>query len=188
MRVSKSAQYAIRAVVEIAVKGGSGCPVSGASVANDPNLPKKYLSSILGKLKDHGVLVSRRGSHGGYLLARAAHEISLLEVIEAIDGPLESHWDFREMPAAPFNNPVRTKEFVRRADGGLPVVATLMSRPVQNSARAGPASRRNPIAALAKATRTMLGAIAVSDLLNTDDIYAQLPSATERPLGPRRTG
>lgn len=87
MRVSAKADYALRAAVELATHEGER-PVKGELIAESQDIPLRFLENILGELRIAGVLDSRRGAEGGYLLARPAAEISLGDVIRAVDGPL----------------------------------------------------------------------------------------------------
>ena len=87
MRVSAKADYALRAVVELAVIGGHG-PVKGERIAQAQEIPLKFLENILGDLRHAGIVRSQRGVEGGYWLARPADQITLADVIRAVDGPL----------------------------------------------------------------------------------------------------
>ena len=86
MRVSAKADYAIRAAVELAAAGPG--PVKGERIAQAQEIPVNFLENILGDLRNSGIVASRRGADGGYWLARPAGEISLADVIRAVDGPL----------------------------------------------------------------------------------------------------
>jgi Rrf2 family protein len=86
VRVSAKADYAIRAAVELAAAGDG--PVKGERIAQAQQIPPNFLENILADLRNAGVVASRRGAEGGYWLARPADEVSLAEVIRAVDGPL----------------------------------------------------------------------------------------------------
>ena len=86
MRVSAKADYALRAAVELAAAGEG--PVKGDRIAQAQQIPPNFLENILGDLRNAGLVASRRGAEGGYWLARPAGEISLADVIRAVDGPL----------------------------------------------------------------------------------------------------
>ena len=86
MRVSAKADYAIRAAVELAAAGEG--PVKGDRIAQAQDIPSNFLENILGDLRNAGIVMSRRGADGGYWLARSADEISLADVIRAVEGPL----------------------------------------------------------------------------------------------------
>lgn len=83
--LSQGAQYAISAIIALS-KQPKGQTVSAADLAKPLNCPAAYLSQVLSKLKPSGILKSQRGLKGGVYLAKDPHEISLLDVIEAIDG------------------------------------------------------------------------------------------------------
>jgi len=89
MRVSAKADYAVRAMVELAASGGSEeQPAKGEVISAGQQIPPRFLENILGELRVHGLVHSRRGSDGGYWLARDADEITLAEIIRAVEGPL----------------------------------------------------------------------------------------------------
>jgi Rrf2 family protein len=88
MRVSAKTDYALRAAVELAAAEESGAPVKGERLATSQSIPLRFLENILLQLRHAGLVDSRRGAEGGYRLARPAAEISLADVIRAIDGPL----------------------------------------------------------------------------------------------------
>lgn len=86
MRVSAKADYAIRAAVELAAAGEG--PVKGERIAQAQEIPPNFLENILADLRNAGIVASRRGADGGYWLAKPAEEVSLADVIRAVDGPL----------------------------------------------------------------------------------------------------
>jgi Rrf2 family protein len=88
VQVSAKADYAVRALIELAVQGGG--PVKGERLAAAQDIPPKFLESILAQLRQHGILISRRGAEGGYWLARPPDQINLAQIIRATDGPLAS--------------------------------------------------------------------------------------------------
>jgi len=87
MRVSAKADYAIRATAELAAAEGTG-QLRADRIAEAQEIPIKFLESILLELKHAGIVRSQRGAEGGYALARPGSEISLADVIRAVDGPL----------------------------------------------------------------------------------------------------
>ncbi len=87
MRISAKTDYALRAVVELA-GAEDDATVKGERIAAAQDIPLRFLESILLTLRHAGIVTSRRGADGGYRLARPAAEISLADVIRAIDGPL----------------------------------------------------------------------------------------------------
>ena len=88
MRISAKADYAIRAAAELAAAGGG--PVKGTQLATAQDIPQKFLENILADLRQAGLVRSRRGAEGGYWLAKDAAEISLADIIRAVEGPLAS--------------------------------------------------------------------------------------------------
>jgi Rrf2 family protein len=87
VRVSAKTDYALRALVELAASGDGG-PVKGERLATSQEIPLRFLENILLQLRHAGLIESRRGADGGYRLARPADEITLADVIRALDGPL----------------------------------------------------------------------------------------------------
>jgi Rrf2 family protein len=86
MRVSAKVDYALRAAAELAAAGDG--PVKGERISQAQGIPLKFLENILLELRHHGLVQSQRGSDGGYWLARPAEEITIAEVIRAVEGPL----------------------------------------------------------------------------------------------------
>jgi Rrf2 family iron-sulfur cluster assembly transcriptional regulator len=87
MRVSTRGDYACRALLSLALHGEAG-PTSVRDIAERTGLPQPYLEQILLALKGAGLVRSKRGVGGGYVLARAPSEITLAEVVSAVDGPI----------------------------------------------------------------------------------------------------
>jgi Rrf2 family protein len=87
VRISAKADYAVRAAVELAAAGESE-PVKSEAIAEAQQIPPRFLENILGELRHSGLVQSRRGAEGGYRLSRAADDITIAEVIRAVDGPL----------------------------------------------------------------------------------------------------
>jgi len=92
MRTTAKADYAVRAAIELAAMGPGnpvlGEPVKAEQIAEAQSIPLNFLENILAELRRAGIVESRRGAAGGYLLARAPEEISLADVIRAVEGPL----------------------------------------------------------------------------------------------------
>ena len=88
MRVSAKTDYALRAALELARAGAGGQPVKAERIAAAQEIPVRFLENILGELRHAGLVESRRGAEGGYMLARPADELTLADVVRAVDGPL----------------------------------------------------------------------------------------------------
>lgn len=86
MRISAKTDYAVRAAAELAAAGEGW--VKTDSVAQTQGIPLPFLLNILAELRTAGLVQSRRGAEGGYRLARPATEVSVADVIRAVDGPL----------------------------------------------------------------------------------------------------
>jgi Rrf2 family protein len=86
MRISARADYAVRAAVELAAAGGG--PVKGEALATAQGIPPKFLENILSDLRHARIVRSQRGAEGGYWLARPAEEISVADIVRAVEGPL----------------------------------------------------------------------------------------------------
>jgi Rrf2 family protein len=89
MRISAKAEYAVRAAVELAAATGEK-PVKAEQLATAQEIPLNFLENILGELRHAGVVRSQRGAEGGFRLARPANEVTIADVIRAVDGPLAS--------------------------------------------------------------------------------------------------
>ena len=87
MRISAKADYAVRAAAELAAAGGER-PVKGEAIATAQEIPQNFLENILADLRHAGLVKSQRGADGGYRLARPAAEVSVADVIRAVEGPL----------------------------------------------------------------------------------------------------
>ncbi len=108
MKLSRTVGYALQATLQLA-QSKTDAPVACSRIAATGNMPERFLLQILRNLVAHGILESTRGVDGGYTLERAPDDVSLLELIEAIDGPLIS--------ALPLNEglPAGSKKKLQRA-------------------------------------------------------------------------
>jgi Rrf2 family protein len=86
VQISARADYAVRALAELAAAGEG--PVKSERLARSQHIPAKFLENILSELRHASLLLSQRGAEGGYWLARPANQISLADIIRAVDGPL----------------------------------------------------------------------------------------------------
>ncbi|HSR19352.1 MAG TPA: Rrf2 family transcriptional regulator [Anaerolineales bacterium] len=87
MQITRQADYAVRAVLYLARLGGTERAAT-STVAQEQRIPPSFLAKIISQLSIAGLLHTSRGARGGVTLARLANEITLLDVIEAIDGPI----------------------------------------------------------------------------------------------------
>jgi Rrf2 family transcriptional regulator, cysteine metabolism repressor len=87
MMFSTKAEYGVRVMVELARRAGSE-PVPLAEIAAGDGMPLAYLEHLVARLRKAGLVDSRRGSRGGYLLARPAKDITMAEVVEALEGSI----------------------------------------------------------------------------------------------------
>ena len=94
MRVSAKSDYALRALIELASRD-KGSPVSAEELGKLQDIPHGFLQAILADLRRAGIVISQRGQSGGWRLARAADDVSVADVIRAVDGPLVSVYGLR---------------------------------------------------------------------------------------------
>ena len=111
MDISARTMYGLRALVTLA-KTRSEFPMSIQAIADEEGLPGKFLEGIMGDLKRGGFVRSRRGANGGYLLARPASEITVLDVIRHLDGPVAP---------LPFGEELRSEETTPCQSAFVPV-------------------------------------------------------------------
>ncbi|MBI1976240.1 MAG: Rrf2 family transcriptional regulator, partial [Candidatus Omnitrophica bacterium] len=103
MKISKQGEYGLRAMLYLALQKGVG--VASRHIAQQEKIPVKFLEQVLGRLRKAGLLISQKGAAGGYRLAKPADQITLAEVIRAIDGPL-----------APMLDAARLKQLIEKGD------------------------------------------------------------------------
>jgi Rrf2 family protein len=89
VRISAKADYAVRAAVELAAADGEK-PVKAERIATAQDIPLNFLENILGELRHAGIVRSHRGAEGGFRLAKPASELTVADVIRAVEGPLAS--------------------------------------------------------------------------------------------------
>jgi Rrf2 family protein len=87
MRISSKSGYALRALFDLAQHVGEG-PVQSEEIARRQGIPVNYLNQLLITLRRAGLIESMRGPQGGHMLARAPEAITLLEILNALEGPL----------------------------------------------------------------------------------------------------
>src|SRR5680860_734455 len=126
MLFSTKAEYGVRLMVELGRQPAER-PASLSSVAAAENLPLSYLEHLVAKLRKADLVCSTRGAHGGYRLARPAEQITMAEVVEALEGPIAPMECFYEEPAGKVqcshredgNQACATKLLWTRVQGGI---------------------------------------------------------------------
>lgn len=88
LKVSAKARYALRILLDVAANASSDSPRTGAAIAKAQQISEKFLSRIVVTLREKGLLRSVRGNVGGFRLAMSPDDISLLDIVEAMQGPL----------------------------------------------------------------------------------------------------
>lgn len=109
MKLSLKATYGILASMDLALHNGHA-PVSAKAIAQRQDIPLRFLEHVLHALKRAGVIESHRGAQGGYALSRKASEVSLADIVEALNGPIES--ERRPGTGAPRGEPRSRREAV----------------------------------------------------------------------------
>lgn len=103
MQITRQADYAIRAVMHLAALGQGGrAPTS--QIAVEQKIPSSFLAKIVSRLSISGIVQTSRGARGGVSLARRPEKISLLEVIEVIDGPISLNECVPSPDCCPFSD------------------------------------------------------------------------------------
>lgn len=92
MRISAKADYAVRAALELSASP-DGAPVKGTALAEAQAIPLQFLEQIMLELKRSGLVETKRGAHGGYWLAKPPDQITVADVIRAVEGPLANIHD-----------------------------------------------------------------------------------------------
>jgi Rrf2 family protein len=87
LRISAKVDYAVRATIELAATADAG-PVRAEQVATAQGIPLNFLENILGELRHAGIVRSQRGPEGGFRLAKPADQVTIADVIRAVEGPL----------------------------------------------------------------------------------------------------
>ncbi len=89
MNLSRTVGYALQATLQLA-QADSEHPIPCSRLAAEGQMPERFLLQILRSLVTHGILSSTRGVEGGYMLTKPAAEVSILDVIEAVEGPIDN--------------------------------------------------------------------------------------------------
>ncbi|MGI8992543.1 MAG: RrF2 family transcriptional regulator [Bryobacteraceae bacterium] len=101
MNISVKGEYALHAIFDLA-SHPPGVPVKISEIARRRNIPQKFLELILASLKQGGFVESRRGSEGGYLLAKSPDAISVGDILRYIEGRQDERWRHRRETTSPF--------------------------------------------------------------------------------------
>jgi Rrf2 family transcriptional regulator, cysteine metabolism repressor len=124
MMFSTKAEYGVRVMAHLATNAG-GSPISLGAIAESEGLPLAYLEHLVQRLRRAGLVESRRGAHGGYSLARAPEDVTMAEVVEALEGaiaPIEcisSAEDGSLVCARESESPCPTKLLWTRVQGSI---------------------------------------------------------------------
>lgn len=89
MRLTTKGRFAVTAMADLAMRNGKG-PVTLASISERQKISLSYLEQLFGKLRRHNIVIAVRGPGGGYCLARPGAEISIADIIMAVDEPIDS--------------------------------------------------------------------------------------------------
>jgi len=103
VKLSTKGRYAVMAMVDLATKG-QGHPVALADIADRQEISLSYLEQLFGRLRKGGIVKSVRGPGGGYLLARAANQTRISDIVLAVDEPLQTTRCMPGQPAGCHNN------------------------------------------------------------------------------------
>jgi Rrf2 family protein len=90
VRISAKADYAVRAAVELASAADLEKPVKAERIATAQGIPLNFLENILGELRHAGIVRSQRGAEGGFMLSKPAGQVTVADVMRAVEGPLAS--------------------------------------------------------------------------------------------------
>ena len=104
MKLTRASSYALHAVAYMAQQKVQDKPTASHHIAAARNIPERFLLKLLKPLVSARVLLSIKGPNGGYRLARSPNDISILEIVEAIDGPIQGQSSFIEEKNGPLND------------------------------------------------------------------------------------
>ena len=108
MKLTRASSYALHAVAFMAQQKTQDKPVASHHIAAARNIPERFLLKVLKPLVSARVLLSIKGPNGGYRLAKPADKISMLEILEAVDGPIRGFAPFSEESNGPLNHKLET--------------------------------------------------------------------------------
>ena len=118
MFVSRRADYGIRAMLDVAVASPNGVALT-REIATRQGIPSAFLAKIVARLTRGGLLLAQRGAKGGVSLARPANQISLRQIVEAVDGPMALNRCLRERVNCPHSDGCRVRRVWSLAQNNL---------------------------------------------------------------------
>jgi Rrf2 family protein len=111
MKLTRAASYALHAVVHMAQQKVQNTPVASHNIAAERGIPERFLLKVLKPLVSQRILLSVKGPNGGYRLARQASDITMLDIIEAVDGTLRGYAPERPTDKDKDHTPAEVKKF-----------------------------------------------------------------------------
>jgi Rrf2 family protein len=111
MKLTRASSYALHAVVHMAQQKVQNSPVASHHIAAERGIPERFLLKVLKPLVSHRILLSVKGPNGGYRLARSPSDITMLEVVEAVDGDVQGYAPDRPTDKDKDHTPAEIKKF-----------------------------------------------------------------------------
>jgi len=108
MKLTRASSYALHALAYMAQQKQQDKPTASHHIAAARNIPERFLLKVLKPLVSARVLMSIKGPNGGYRLAKPAEKITMLEILEAVDGPIRGMAPFSEEGNGPLNHKLET--------------------------------------------------------------------------------
>jgi Rrf2 family protein len=111
MKLTRAASYALHAIVHMAQQKVQNVPVASHDIAHERGIPMRFLLKVLKPLVTQRILLSVKGPHGGYRLARSPSDVTMLDVVEAVDGTLRGFAPERPTDKDEEYSPSQIKKF-----------------------------------------------------------------------------
>lgn len=111
MKLTRATSYALHAVVHMATQKVQNAPVASHNIAAERGIPERFLLKVLKPLVSHRILLSVKGPNGGYRLARSPSDITMLEIVEAVDGDVRGYAPERPTDKDKDHTPAEVKKF-----------------------------------------------------------------------------
>ena len=111
MKLTRATSYALHAVVHMALQKVQTAPVASHTIAAERGIPERFLLKVLKPLVSHRILLSVKGPNGGYRLARSPSDITMLDIIEAVDGTVRGYAPERPTDKDEEFSPSQIKKF-----------------------------------------------------------------------------